>query len=207
MKYLITESQLKSIISEQKNLDTNAISLIKKANSFFLWTFKQYYPSEYETAKKHIDIDKILNDVSSYVNSMSETIWSDIKSNKSPVGFINLIIQKLNSIALKEYRDINFAKKFLIKKTSKSQFKTKVELVNYLIDPPGNSFGYDSYGFLIRSIFERIKNWLLDDLKGLDSVTKQKINNYYNKADSYITSVNKPTYAKLINTVVSDIYS
>jgi hypothetical protein len=207
MKYIITESQLKTIISEQANLDTNAISLINKANSFFISSFKKEYPSQYEAARKHIDIDSILNGVLSYINSMQETVWSDIKTGKSPNGFINSIIQKLNSIALEEYRDINFAKKFLIKKTAKSKFKTKDEFANYLIDPPGESFGYDNYGYIIGSIFTRIKNWLLDDLKGVDNATKQKINNYYNKANSYINSVYKPTYAKLINTVVSDIYS
>jgi hypothetical protein len=207
MKYIITESQLKTIISEQANLDTNAISLINKANSFFISSFKKDYQSQYEAARKHIDIDSILNEILSYINSMSETIWSDIKTGKSPNGFINSIIQKLNSIALDEYRNINFAKKFLIKKTAKSKFKTKDEFANYLIDPPGKSFGYDSYGYIISSIFTRIKNWLLDDLKGVDNVTKQKINNYYNKANSYINSVYKPTYAKLINTVATDIYS
>jgi hypothetical protein len=207
MKYIITESQLKTIISEQSNLDTNAISLINKANSFFIPSFKKDYQSQYEAAKKHIDIDSILNEILSYINSMSETIWSDIKTGKSPNGFINSIIQKLNSIALDEYRNINFAKKFLIKKTAKSKFKTKDEFANYLIDPPGKSFGYGSYGYIIGSIFTRIKNWLLDDLKGVDNVTKQKINNYYNKANSYINSVYKPTYAKLINTVATDIYS
>jgi hypothetical protein len=207
MKYIITESQLKTIISEQANLDTNAISLINKANSFFISSFKKDYQSQYEAARKHIDIDSILNEILSYINSMSETIWSDIKTGKSPNGFINSIIQKLNSIALDEYRNINFAKKFLIKKTAKSKFKTKDEFANYLIDPPGKSFGYGSYGYIIGSIFTRIKNWLLDDLKGVDNVTKQKINNYYNKANSYINSVYKPTYAKLINTVATDIYS
>jgi hypothetical protein len=207
MKYVITESQLKTIISEQANLDTNAISLINKANSFFISSFKKEYPSQYEAARKHIDIDSILNGILSYINTMSETIWSDMKTGKSPNGFINSIIQKLNSIALEEYRDINFAKKFLIKKTAKSKFKTKDEFANYLMDPPGESFGYDNYGYIIGSIFTRIKNWLLDDLKGVDNATKQKINNYYNKANSYINSVYKPTYAKLINTVVSDIYS
>jgi hypothetical protein len=207
MKYVITESQLKTIISEQANLDTNAISLINKANSFFISSFKKEYPSQYEAARKHIDIDSILNEILSYINTMSETIWSDMKTGKSPNGFINSIIQKLNSIALEEYRDINFAKKFLIKKTAKSKFKTKDEFANYLMDPPGESFGYDNYGYIIGSIFTRIKNWLLDDLKGVDNATKQKINNYYNKANSYINSVYKPTYAKLINTVVSDIYS
>ena len=207
MKYIITEQQLNIIISEQNNIDTNAINLINKANSFFVSTFKEQLSSQYETAKKHIDIDRILNEVSSYVNSMSETIWSDIKSNKSPVGLINSIIQKLNSIALEEYRDINFAKKFLIKKAAKSKFKTKDEFANYLLDPPGNSFGYDSYGYIMSTIFERIKNWLLDDLKGLDSLTKQKINNYYVKSDSYLNSVYKPTYTKLINMVAKDIYS
>ena len=207
MKYIITESQLKTIISEQANLDTNAISLINKANSFFISSFKKEYPSQYEAARKHIDIDSILNEILSYINTMSETIWSDMKTGKSPNGFINSIIQKLNSIALEEYRDINFAKKFLIKKTAKSKFKTKDEFANYLMDPPGESFGYDNYGYIIGSIFTRIKNWLLDDLKGVDNATKQKINNYYNKANSYINSVYKPTYAKLINTVVSDIYS
>jgi hypothetical protein len=206
MKYIITEEQLNIIISEQNNIDTNAINLINKANSFFVPSFKKDYPSQYETAKKHIDIDTILNEILSYINSMSETIWLDIKTGKSPNGFINSILQKLNSIALEEYRDINFAKKFLIKKTAKSKFKTKDEFANYLLDPP-NAFGYGDYGALINSIFVRIKNWLLDDLKGLDSVTKQKINNYYNKSNSYLNSVYKPTYAKLINTVATDIYS
>jgi hypothetical protein len=207
MKYIITEEQLNFIISEQNNIDTNAINLINKANSFFIPSFKKDYPSQYEAARKHIDIDSILNEILSYVNSMSETIWSDIKTGKSPNGFINSIIQKLNSVALDEYRNINFAKKFLIKKTAKSKFKTKDEFANYLIDPPGESFGYGNYGALIGSIFVRIKNWLLDELKGLDSVTKQKINNYYNKSNSYLNSVYKPTYAKLINTVATDIYS
>jgi hypothetical protein len=206
MKYIITEEQLNIIISEQNNIDTNAINLINKANSFFVSSFKKDYPSQYETAKKHIDIDIILNEILSYINSMSETIWSDIKTGKSPNVFINSIIQKLNSFALNEYRDINFAKKFLIKKAAKSKFKTKDEFANYLLDPPG-AFGYYDYGALINSIFVRIKNWLLDDLKGVDNVTKQKINNYYNKADSYLNSVYKPTYAKLINMVATDIYS
>jgi len=206
MKYIITEEQLNIIISEQNNIDTNAINLINKANSFFVSSFKKDYPSQYETAKKHIDIDIILNDILSYINSMSETIWSDIKTDKSPNVFINSIIQKLNSFALNEYRDINFAKKFLIKKAAKSKFKTKDEFANYLLDPPG-AFGYGDYGALINSIFVRIKNWLLDDLKGVDNVTKQKINNYYNKANSYLNSVYKPTYAKLINMVATDIYS
>jgi len=206
MKYIITEEQLNIIISEQNNIDTNAINLINKANSFFVSSFKKDYPSQYETAKKHIDIDIILNEILSYINSMSETIWSDIKTGKSPNVFINSIIQKLNSFALNEYRDINFAKKFLIKKAAKSKFKTKDEFANYLLDPPG-AFGYGDYGALINSIFVRIKNWLLDDLKGVDNVTKQKINNYYNKANSYLNSVYKPTYAKLINMVATDIYS
>lgn len=207
MKYIITEQQFKTIISEQNNIDTNAINLINKANSFFVPSFKRDYSSQYESAKKHIDIDNILNEVLSYINSMSGTIWSDIKTGKSPNEFINSIIQKLNTIALNEYRDVNFAKKFLIKKAAKSKFKTKDEFANYLLDPPGDSFGYYDYGGLIGSIFTRIKNWLLDDLKGLDTETKQKINNYYNKTDSYLDNVIKPTYAKLINIVATDIYS
>lgn len=207
MKYIITEQQFETIISEQNNLDTNAISLINKANSFFVPSFKKDYFSQYESAKKHVNIDNILNEVLSYINTMSGTIWSDIKTGKSPNRLINSIIQKLNSIAMDEYRDINFAKKFLIKKTAKSKFKTKEEFANYLLDPPGESFGYGNYGALIMSIFTRIKNWLLEDLKGLDVATKQKINNYYSKANSYLDSVYKPTYAKLINMVATDIYS
>jgi hypothetical protein len=207
MKYIITEEQLNIIISEQNNIDANAINLINKANSFFVPSFKENYLTQYETAKKHIDIDSILNEILSYINSMSETIWSDIKTGKSPNVFINSIIQKLNSFALNEYRDINFAKKFLIKKAAKSKFKTKDEFANYLLDPPGVSFGYYDYGGLIGSIFTRIKNWLLDDLKGLDTETKQKINNYYNKTDSYLGNVRKQSYAKLINIVATDIYS
>lgn len=207
MKYIITEEQLNIIISEQNNIDANAINLINKANSFFVPYFKEYYLSQYETAKKHIDIDSILNEILSYINSMSGTIWSDIKTGKSPNEFINSIIQKLNTIALDKYRNINFAKKFLIKRVAKSKFKTKDEFANYLLDPPGDSFGYYDYGGLIGSIFTRIKNWLLDDLKGLDTETKQKINNYYNKTDSYLDNVRKPAYAKLINIVATDIYS
>lgn len=207
MKYIITEQQLSTIIFEQNNVDTNAINLINKANSFFVSSFKENYSSQYESAKKHVDIDNILNEVLSYINTMSKTIWSDIKTGKSPNGFINSIIQKLNTVALDEYRDISSVKKFLLKKTAKSGFKTKEELANYLLDPPGESFGYDNYGALIRSIFNRIKNWLLNDLKGLDVATKQKINNYYGKADSYLDSVMKPTYAKLINMIATDIYS
>ena len=207
MKYIITEQQFKIIISEQNNIDTNAINLINKANSFFVPSFKEDYSSQYESAKKHIDIDNILNEVLSYINSMSGTIWSDIKADKSPNGIINSIIQKLNSVALDEYRDINFAKKFLIKKTAKSKFKTKAEFTNYLMDPPGESFGLYDYAFLVRSIFVRIRNWLLDELKGIDSITKQKIDSYYGKARSYIDQVYKPTYAKLINVVATDIYS
>ena len=207
MEYIITEQQLKTIISEQNSLDSNAINLINKANSFFIPSFKKDYSLQYDSAKKHVDIDSILNEVLSYINSMSETIWSDIKTGKSPNGFINSIVQKLNSMALNEYRDINFAKKFLLKKTVKSQFKTKNEFVNFLVSPPGDSFGYGNYGALIQSIFNRIKNWLLEDLKGLDNVTKQKINDYYNKANSYINSIYKPSYAKLMNMVATDIYS
>ena len=206
MKYIITEQQFKIIIFEQNNIDTNAINLINRANSFFVPSFKKDYPLQYESAKKHIDIDNILNEVLSYINSMSETIWSDIKAGKSPNEFINSIIQKLNTIALDKYRNINFAKKFIIKRVAKSKFKTKDEFANYLLDPPG-AFGYYDYGGLIGSIFTRIKNWLLDDLKGLDTETKQKINNYYNKTDSYLGNVRKPTYAKLINIVATDIYS
>jgi hypothetical protein len=207
MKYIITEQQLRTIIFEQNNIDTNAINLINKANSFFIPSFKEDYSSQYESAKKHVDIDNILKEVLSYVNIMSETIWSDIKTGKSPSGLINSIIQKLNTIVLDEYRDTNFAKKFLIKKIAKSKFKTKDKFTNYLLDPPDESFGYDNYGALILSIFTRIKNWLLDDLKGLDNATKQKIINYYNKADSYLDTVVMSTYAKLINIVATDIYS
>ena len=207
MKYIITEQQLRTIIFEQNNIDTNAINLINKANSFFIPSFKEDYSSQYESAKKHIDIDNILEGFLSYVKIISGTIWSDIKTGKSPIGLINSIIQKLNTIVLDEYRDINFAKKFLIEKMAKSKFKTKDEFTNYLLDPPYESFGYDNYGALIRSIFTRIKNWLLDDLKGLDNATKQKIINYYNVADSYIDTVMKSTYAKLINIVATDIYS
>lgn len=207
MKYIITEEQFKTIISEQNSIDNNAINLINKANSFFVPSFKKDYYSQYESAKKHVDIDNILNEVLSYINTMSATIWSDIKTGKSPNEFVNSIIQKLNAAALDEYRDISSVKKFLLKKTAKSKFKTKEEFTNYLLDPPGNSFHHGAYGSIINSIFNRIKNWLLDDLKGLDNITKQKINTYYNKANSYINQVYKPTYAKLLNVVASDVYS
>jgi hypothetical protein len=208
MKYIISESQYaRFLLSEQKNIDSLALKLIRKANSFFVWGFTEYYTNEYNAVKQHIDVDSVLNEMEKYIDSLTPTIWNEIKLGQSPNKTINLIYSKLNSLTLNEYNNLGRIKKFMISRLAKSKFKTKNDLNNYLINDLYLKFRYDDYGAIIRQIFERIKNWLIDDIKGLDLSTKQKIQSYYEKAASYINSTMKNTYASLINTVSTDIYS
>ena len=137
MKYIITESQYKNLLSEDINSDNKVINELKKRINSKIEKFTSENKTNLDKSSKILDAYSIINQFKSYLINQAPTLLQQMKTGKGGDVFVNNAYSELYKIIQNTLNDLGWAKRQLIKTMSPKkdillkQMKSK-DITNYI---------------------------------------------------------------------------
>jgi len=115
MKYILTESQYKKILSENTSSDNKVINELRKSINDDINRFVADNKVYLDKSSKILNANQIITQFKNYLISQAPFVLQEIKTGKGGDAFAETAYKKLYSIVQSNLNDVGWVKKRLVK--------------------------------------------------------------------------------------------
>ena len=187
MKYIITESQYKKILSEDTNSDNKVIGVLKQSIIKDIDKFVSENKTSLDKSSKILDVNSIVSQFKNYLISQTPSLLQQMKTGKGGDTFVDTSYKGLYSIIQSSLNDIGWAKRNLIKTISPGKDELLNQMMSKNIDEYFQTFKYlldlpFKIGYMdeVQPYSNNLDKWSKDLERGVDSRRKKIKENFIN---------------------------